>query len=404
MKKTLLVCDFHPLGPRYGASMRTMNFVSFFGSYGRVDLCYNVFSPVATAEASLFSNEYFLEKANYSKGYKEHLLRVLRGMPYPIREYRSKSRWLLTSLIDSDEYDYVLVRYINHGNGLKTLKPRSRKKIIVDFDDIMSGPLYKTFFYPTKRPVSILLRRFNNKLLAHYERGFLRFGASLFCSENDRIKVAGQKKKGTFVVPNIYDDNSFFEYDFGDGSRNENTILFVGALDYEPNMQGLKWFLTSVFGELRKSYPKLTFLVVGRSPAREIQELCAKTAGVELHADAPDIKEYYSRCRAAVVPLLSGGGTRIKILEAAFAGRPVISTPLGAEGLDLKDGMDVLFFENAAGFFCKYEALLDKNTYMSIVENAKRVVEAKYSAKVFDHAMKTVVSYLDSSSDQSLGL
>lgn len=397
MKRTLLVSDFHPLAPKYGSTMRTMNFVSFFRNYGLVDLCYYVSSPIEKTGDSPFSNEYFLERKDLPEGLRQHLFRFLRGVPYPIHEYRDDSHRLLKSLLSSGGYDYILVRHIYNTGAVSRLKSRQRRRIIIDFDDVISGSLYDSFFYPTKKSIRKWFRRLNKRLLVNYEKRLLKFGVVLFCSEKDRVGVTKENRESTFVLPNIYDRGSFEEYEFGDGFQNADTLLFVGNLNYGPNIEGLKSFLTSVYEELRKRHPKLTLLVVGRSPAREVEGLCESTEGVELHADAPDIKEYYRRCRAVVVPLLTGGGTRIKILEAALAGRPVLSTPLGAEGLDFKDGTDLLLFENAHEFCSKYQTLFDINRYNSIVENARRVVLAKYSAGVFDDAMKRVVSYLDRS-------
>jgi polysaccharide biosynthesis protein PslH len=83
------------------------------------------------------------------------------------------------------------------------------------------------------------------------------------------------------------------------------------------------------------------------------------------------------RCGAVVVPLLSGG-TRIKILEAALAGRPVLSTPVGAEGLDLVDGRDLLIFNNCEEFSCKFIDILDVERYNVLTGNAKRVVRSGF--------------------------
>jgi glycosyltransferase involved in cell wall biosynthesis len=395
MKKTLLLCNFHPLASQFGSTMRTMNFVSFFRNFGLVDLCYNESGSMDKTERSPFSNEYFLDKMDFPGGLRDHLFRFLKGVPYPIREYRNESQKLLKSLIRSGDYDYILVRYIHSAGAPNRLTSAAPQRIIVDFDDIMSNSLYESFFYPSTEILKKLLRQLNKKLLWSYERRFLRFGASLFCSEKDRVTVAREKNKNTFVVPNVYDDISFGECKFEDGFWNSNILLFVGALNYVANIEGLKWFLTSIYEELRKKHSDLRLLVVGRASAREVRDLCERTQGVELHADVPDIKEYYRRCRAVVVPLLAGGGTRIKILEAALAGRPILATPVGAEGLDFKDGRDLLLFENAGEFCSAYEGLFDMNRYESIVQNARTTVKGKYSAKVFEEAMKRVVDYVD---------
>ncbi|MEP2943048.1 MAG: glycosyltransferase family 4 protein [Hyphomicrobiales bacterium] len=114
-------------------------------------------------------------------------------------------------------------------------------------------------------------------------------------------------------------------------------LLFVGILNYEPNMEGLKWFFSNVWGQIKQAIPDVKMLVAGRLPTKEIISL-TKENGVELLNDLPDITEAYAATSLAIVPLLSGSGTRIKILEAGAYGMPVVSTEKGAEGLALQDG------------------------------------------------------------------
>ena len=229
-----------------------------------------------------------------------------------------------------------------------------------------------------------------------YEKRCLTFGASLFCSDKDRKTVAdGSRGTNAFVVPNIYHNGAFGNYDFGDGFCNLNVLLFVGGLMYRPNIEGITWFVKSIFREFRTEHPEAKLLLVGHSPAREIHDLCAGNEGIELHADMPDINSYYRQCGAVVVPLLTGGGTRIKILEAALAGRPVLSTPMGAEGLDLADGTDLLLFKDTGEFMDRYRELLDRHTYDRMVCSAKDSVSSEYSRDRFHGIMEEVIGDID---------
>jgi glycosyltransferase involved in cell wall biosynthesis len=238
--------------------------------------------------------------------------------------------------------------------------------------------------------------RMNRPFLIKYENKCLGFGVSLFCSEKDRaLFVNGAREGNATVIPNIYCNKSFDNYDFGDGSTNVHTLLFVGGLMYRPNVEGLTWFVETVFPGFKEKYPEAKLLLVGHSPASEIKKLSERTRGVELYTNVPDIREYYRRSRVLVVPLLSGGGTRIKILEAALAGRPVLSTPVGAEGLDMVSGKDLLFFENKDGFLSQYDRLLTEGVYNSLVHNARKIALTQYSPQRFDSDMEKVLSWIE---------
>ncbi len=396
MKRTLLICEKYPLPELFGGGMRTMNFVRFFMKFSDVDIAYQTPSLMMNKEDTPFSKEYVISKNRLPNGYGEHFSRFIAGMPYPITEYSDESHRLLLSLIYSKTYDYILFRHFRTAGNLIKMRSEHRRRIILDFDDVLSDSLYSIYFYPTKNLGRKSLRFLNEKLLMNYERRCLQFGACLFCSKKDSQKITVQRNENTFIVPNIYDDQPFKFYDFGEGFDRRHDLLFLGSLDYEPNLEGLKWFLNAVYEMFRTIHPDAKLMAVGKDPSEDMINLLRNRDGVELHANVPDIKEYYKKCRAVVVPILKGGGTRIKILEAALAKRPVLSTRVGAEGLDLTEGNEILLFEDGREFCSKYEELDDKKRYTSIVEKAKETVSLKYSKKVFEDSMRSVMGYLES--------
>jgi glycosyltransferase involved in cell wall biosynthesis len=397
MKKTLLICSRYPLPEDHGQTMRTMNFVRFFKNCGTVDIAYSSILPGGQVGNPIFSHEYFLEKENVER-FQERLIRwaKIKSRPIPVSKYNDASEKQLLSLIESNDYNYILIRYVINTWSLFKLTTKYKMRTIIDFDDILSGSLYESERASANGSFRKFRLRLNQKYLINYEKKCLNFGASLFCSEDDKARlVAKNEENNAFVVPNIYENKSFEDYNFGEGFKNGNILLFVGALGYGPNIIGLKWFVESVFPDFKKVFPNARLLLVGRSPDSGIKQLCESTNGVELYADVPDIKEYYKKCKVAIVPLLSGGGTRIKILEAALANRPVLSTPVGAEGLDLVDEIDLLLFKNARDFSFKYSKLLNREKYNSLIYNAKNLVLDKYSVQRFNEAMEEVLYALE---------
>jgi glycosyltransferase involved in cell wall biosynthesis len=110
------------------------------------------------------------------------------------------------------------------------------------------------------------------------------------------------------------------------------TMIFVGNLSYEPNVDGVIWFCTTVFPVIRKHIEDARLIVAGSRPTDAVREAC-RGAAITLHADVPDLSPLYREACLCVVPLRSGSGSRIKILEAAVHGLPVASTSKGAQGL-----------------------------------------------------------------------
>jgi len=117
-------------------------------------------------------------------------------------------------------------------------------------------------------------------------------------------------------------------------------LILCGAMNYEPNTEGAQWFIRNVLPQIHQSAPDAKLLVVGRSPPPWLRSLAGPS--IEVAADVPDVRPYYARSAVAVVPLLRGGGTRLKILEALALGRPVVSTSIGADGLAPTSAIDIV--------------------------------------------------------------
>ncbi len=123
-----------------------------------------------------------------------------------------------------------------------------------------------------------------------------------------------------------------------DGVRDPKRILFLGSLDWRPNLDAVAQLLDYVFPAVRAAEPCARLEIVGRNPPASLRRRIEQTPGVELHANVADVRPHLARCGVMAVPLRIGGGSRLKILEALACAMPVVSTAIGAEGLHLQAG------------------------------------------------------------------
>lgn len=155
-------------------------------------------------------------------------------------------------------------------------------------------------------------------------------------------------------------------------------ILFVGSMDYHANADAVEKFAKEVWQTIFEQNPQLNFTIVGRNPSPEIRAL-ANLPGIEITGTVDDVRPFYREALAAVVPLRIGGGSRLKILEAMAAGVPVISTPLGAEGLEVKDRQNIWLAESSEDFSRAIsEIVKNENLQQSIIHNARSFVRQRY--------------------------
>ncbi len=166
-------------------------------------------------------------------------------------------------------------------------------------------------------------------------------------------------------------------------------VLFVGAFDYLPNQDAANYLCHEIYPKLRERIPGMRILLVGRKPAPEVLALAGK--GIEVHADVPSVEAYYGQACVSVVPLRAGSGSRLKILEAMALGRPVVSTAIGAEGLDLEPGEDYLQANTPTGFADAVVKLLeDLRLYRDIAARARSTVEKKYDWSIMAGKLRKI--------------
>lgn len=158
-------------------------------------------------------------------------------------------------------------------------------------------------------------------------------------------------------------------------------VLFLGSLDWMPNQQGVTFFVQHVWPAIRARHPRATFQIVGRHPSRDVRKLHGLD-GIEVVGTVPDVRPYLAEAEVVVVPLLVGGGTRLKIFEAMAAGKAVVSTTIGCEGLPVEPGKHLLVADEPAELAGAVGALLDSPASRATLTGAAlALVVEKYGAE-----------------------
>jgi glycosyltransferase involved in cell wall biosynthesis len=158
------------------------------------------------------------------------------------------------------------------------------------------------------------------------------------------------------------------------------TIGFLGSMDWMPNIEGVLWFVRAVLPLVRQQLPTARLKIIGRNPPASLRDLAQTDPAIEVTGTVAEVQPHVHQCSVIAVPLLAGGGTRIKIYEAMAMGVPVVSTTIGAEGLPLIDGQDIQLADTPAAFAAKLHTLLTQPaTAAAQAARARQRMEAEFS-------------------------
>ena len=195
-----------------------------------------------------------------------------------------------------------------------------------------------------------LLRQENLFKIAQLERRvYQELALEVVCGLDDKTFLEHKlgDSERVEVLPNGYAEDYFDVQQWPRALTAEPSLLFCGALDYSPNVEGLRWFIDEIHPQIAAALPSYRLFIIGKSPTDEVLGWQAR-AQVEVIGEVPDVRPWYQQAWGQVVPLRIGGGTRLKIVESLAMQCPVISTTIGAQGLELYDEQHLLLADTPA--------------------------------------------------------
>ena len=303
---------------------------------------------------------------------------LMRGIPPDLRF--SMNHVLMQDLrhfFDENDVDILQIEDPTMALYINAIPKGSRIKTVLTFHDIN----FKKFERIAKLEPSFkrkLRLRFHSRMMRKWEPKFAaRFNRCVTMSDVDRALLTDiDPELRVHTIPNGVDTELFQLF-----PEKTNTLmyhlLFVGNMDYRPNIEAVKWFVEQVMPWLDQSLPNYMFWIVGVNPRDEV--LALKSPKVQVTGRVPDVRPYYENAHIVLVPLFAGGGTRLKILEALSLGRPVVSTTIGAEGLELTPGQHLLIADDVQEFRSGIEALIQDDMFrQNIIAQGRECVVNTY--------------------------
>ncbi|MDB6137979.1 MAG: hypothetical protein JWO94_1051 [Verrucomicrobiaceae bacterium] len=273
----------------------------------------------------------------------------LSSLPYALAKYRSvKLAARIRAMDASGEFDLLVCDFLTPGPWFDQQRGHTPRVI---FQHNVEAQIWQRMAENEKRPLVRQYLRLQHARMEHWEKKLCqRFDGVITVSPEDSRISRERYQLGNVLgdVPAGVDTEYFA------GVRatpaTEPVIGFLGSMDWLPNIEGIRWFVEQALPAVRKQVPGVKLLVIGRNPPEALKRLALADPLIEFTGTVADVRPSVTRCQVMIVPLLAGGGTRIKLLEIMAAGRAVVSTTVGAEGLGLKHERHLLLADEAQSF------------------------------------------------------
>lgn len=337
----VIVDEELPYPPNSGKRIRTLNLILPLASRHRIAyLCHPSANAEETRQAVAFFRQRGIETVLVNRSlpgksgpafYGRLLWNLCSPLPYSVQLHNSPAlRRAMRDYAAAHEVDLWHCEWTPYGESLRSL---ARGPWIVMAHNVESL-IWRRYCDNETNPLKHwYIKRQWLKFERFERRMFSTAPLTVAVSESDSRLMRKQFGADRVEVVDNGVDVAYFQPN--GAVRDPSHLLFLGSLDWRPNLDAVELLLNRVFPRVLSLQPSARLSIVGRKPPAWLIERVRAYRGVELHADVPDIRPFLNNCGLMVLPLRIGGGSRLKILEALAAECPVVSTRIGAEGLRL---------------------------------------------------------------------
>ena len=289
-----------------------------------------------------------VNREKFSAGfYAELALNLASSLPYAIGKYKSPQMTrAIVDLTSKNKFDVVICDFLAPAVNI----PRELKTPVVLFQHNVEAAIWKRHYEVQKNAAKRLF-------LYRQWRKMQQFEGAI-CRRVERVISVSEADSETmekdYGLTKVYDVPTGVDVDFFRPSTaipiQPNSLVFTGSMDWLPNEDAINYFTQQILPLIRQSVPDVSLTVVGRNPSHKLQELGRQDSSITVTGRVDDVRPYMERSAAYIVPLRIGGGTRLKIYEAMAMEQAVVSTSVGAEGLPVESGREILIADTPAAF------------------------------------------------------
>ncbi len=297
---------------------------------------------------------------------------------------RDESKAMHTMVRRLVQEEQIDVLHVDQLNMMRFVPSDWHGKIVLDEHNAVWQVVERLKKGTNNPTLRLLLRREVQKVRILEGAACRRSDVVLTVSEHDREALRDVAGSSTpiEIVP-ITVDAEHFTTIWSKRVPEPHRLFTVGTMFWPPNSEGVAWWLRNGFKSLQSLCPDVVYDIVGARPPRKLYRIARALKHIQVHGYVADIVPFWTQASALAVPILSGGGVRVKILEAMAMGVPVISTTVGCEGLDVQSGKHLLVADTPEKFAQACATVLqDTALAQSLAHNARQLILDRYDAKI----------------------
>ncbi|MBD3401580.1 glycosyltransferase [candidate division GN15 bacterium] len=302
------------------------------------------------------------------------LLNLLSPDPYIVtHHYTARFRNKLNELLAGDPYDVIICEWTPYARYVRDI--HGVPSVIVAHN--IEASIWKRYYENDRNPLRRIYIGIQARKVENFERRCFGWAAGATAvSREEAEEIAGYGVHYPVEVIDNGVDIEFFSPD--DTIPDPDTIVFTGSMDWRPNQDAVTYFVESIFPLIRQRRPSAKVFLVGRKPPLKVEQL-GQVDGVTVTGTVDDVRPFIDRAGVYVVPLRIGGGSRLKILEAMAMGKVVVSTSIGAEGLEVADGENILIRDEEQAIANQVvDCLEHPEKYHQLAEQGRKLVTSRY--------------------------
>ncbi|MEO5907547.1 MAG: glycosyltransferase family 4 protein [Saprospiraceae bacterium] len=385
--KVLFLCKKFPYPLKDGESIAITNLCKELKTLGCdiTLLCMNTskhYVDVSSlpAEYNHFTQIHSVDLDNTIKPWSA-LTSLVSGESYHIRRFKSSAfKNKLIQLLQTERFDIIQLETLYLAPYVETIRAYSTARIVMRAHNVEHEIWERITKNTSSRIRKWYLRYLTHKLKQYEIDQFPAYDYLVTLTDRDlnQFKIKGYKN-GASAAPIGFDRSNYPESTPLAGK--EMSLCFIGSLDWMPNMEGLTWFLANCWPRIHKKWPAIKFHIAGRNTPVSMFEL--KMPNVIVHGEVADASAFISNHTIMIVPLFSGSGMRVKIVEGMVMGKVIITTSLGKEGIDGDHQQHLLVANKADEFMDAIDyCITHPEEVIKISTNAKEKAAHQFDSKV----------------------